>query len=326
VKTSFLFLAALVVSSSLTAQTTHHHHHQATPTPTVARALPVDSPRVERAIPVTKPTVAVVPTPEPTSEIPAETPTRTDATSKSQGGGGFIWFLVITIAGVWIWRRWAQSQPPKSKLTPEAEGVRKLILSDLANTGTTHRYNLNAYVLNKGESALWSFTDVKYYKQGTHREWVGGSHGYNVRIMKGFWYRVGSSRGHSVSTTSIDYKGYGNLVITTRGFSFLSTSESVRLPFSKIIGIETYRDGFKLLTDYAKNPIHMFGHLPTEDVAFIRDAMDLATRSPRGDQLREAIENSRRNVQPVPEPTDEPKLLNGVFKRLPEESREESTD
>ena len=124
----------------------------------------------------------------------------------------------------------------------------------------------------------------------------------------------------------MDYKGNRNLVITTRGFSFINATDAVRLPFTKIIGIETYRDGFKLLTDYARNPIHMFGHLPTEDVAFIRDATDLVTRSPRGDQLRETIENSRRNVQPGPEPTAEPKLLNGVFKRLPEESREESTD
>jgi hypothetical protein len=286
VKTSSLFLAVLVTASSLMAQTAHHRHHQVSPTPTVARALPVDSPMVERAIPVTTPkVVATTPTPEPVSEVPA-TPTSTDSESKNQGGGaGFIWFLLITIGSVWVWRRWAQAQPPKNKLTAEAEGVRKLILSDLANTGTTHRYNLNGYVPNKGESVLWSFTDVKYFKQGTHREWVGGSHGYNVRIMKGLSYRVGSSRGHSVSTTSMDYKGYGNLVITTRGFSFLSASESVRLPFTKVIGIETYRDGFKLLTDYARNPIHMFSHLPTEDVKFIQDAMDLATRSPRGDQL-----------------------------------------
>lgn len=80
----------------------------------------------------------------------------------------------------------------------------------------------------------------------------------------------------------MDYKGNRNLVITTRGFSFINATDAVRLPFTKIIGIETYRDGFKLLTDNARNQIHMFGHLPTEDVAFIRDATDLVTRSPRG--------------------------------------------
>jgi hypothetical protein len=212
----------------------------------------------------------------------------------------------------------------KCKLTLEAEEVRKLILSDLANTRTTHRYTLNGYVPQKGESVLWSFTDVKYFKQATHREWVGGSHGYNVRIMKGLWYRAGSSRGHSVSTTSMDYKGNGNLVITTRGFSFINATEAVRLSFTKVIGVETYRDGFKLLTDYARNPIHMFGHLPTEDVTFIRDAMDLATGTPRGDQLRETVREPSYDASPPSQTATKPKLLNGVFKRLPEESQENS--
>jgi len=60
--------------------------------------------------------------------------------------------------------------------------------------------------------------------------------GFQVKIVKGLWFPTGASRGHSVSSTSMDDHGTGTLVLTNQGFSFIGTN-STRILFSHIISL-----------------------------------------------------------------------------------------
>lgn len=147
-------------------------------------------------------------------------------------------------------------------------------LDDLRKGITPDRYNLNGFVCKKNEKVLFSFQGVRHYHQGTHSQWTGRSAGVSVKIVKGFWFRTGANRGHSVSSTSMDDQGTGTLVLTNQGFSFIGTN-STRIPFSHILSLEPYADGFSLDTDYARNNKHMFGHMHPTNAAFVKSAVDI---------------------------------------------------
>ena len=72
----------------------------------------------------------------------------------------------------------------------------------------------------------------------------------------------------------MDDQGTGTLVLTNQGFSFIGTN-STRIPFSHILSLEPYADGFGLDTDYAHNNKHTFGHMHPTNAAFVKSAVDI---------------------------------------------------
>ena len=202
--------------------------------------------------------------------------------SSGNGSGGILTFVILGIIGVFgakFLLKLASSTLSAAVTPTSADTVNQQeTLDDLRKGITPDRYNLNGFVCKKNEKVLFSFQGVRHYHQGTHSQWTGRSAGVSVKIVKGFWFRTGANRGHSVSSSSMDDQGTGTLVLTNQGFSFIGTN-STRIPFSHILSLEPYADGFSLDTDYARNNKHMFGHMHPTNAAFVKSAVDIIGKS-----------------------------------------------
>jgi hypothetical protein len=157
---------------------------------------------------------------------------------------------------------------------------REAILQDLAATGNTSRYSLENFHPRKGESVIWSFNKVGYYRKISYSEYEGGSRGISIPIAKGIRYRVGASRGKSVRRSAIELQSRGTLVFTTAGFTFLSGTDSVRIPIDKILAVQPEGIGISLHLDYVRNPYAGFDRLSKTDFDFIKRAIDILRASP----------------------------------------------
>jgi hypothetical protein len=72
----------------------------------------------------------------------------------------------------------------------------------------------------------------------------------------------------------MDSQGEGTLVFTTTAVCFIGAN-SARIPFSHVLALNTYTDGFGLITDYARNSKHIFGHMHSDNVTFLKTALAL---------------------------------------------------
>jgi hypothetical protein len=135
-------------------------------------------------------------------------------------------------------------------------------------------YRCPQYMPRKGEILLWGFDNIKYWHQGTHSEYHGGSVGVSFRVARGLWVRTGQHRGHSVSHESMDYKGLGTLLLTNQGFAFMGTS-TIRVLFSHIVSFEPYKDGVGFETEQVRNNKYMFNNMSAMGASFIDDAINL---------------------------------------------------
>ncbi len=123
------------------------------------------------------------------------------------------------------------------------------ILSDL-QSGRTPKYMINApIILKKGEIALWCYNNVTMYQEKTKREYVGRTNSISIPIIKGVRYRTGGFRGHPVETSYMENMGIGSLYITNQNIIFMGQMRSIKVPYSKIIGINPYVDGMEVQRD-----------------------------------------------------------------------------
>jgi hypothetical protein len=104
-------------------------------------------------------------------------------------------------------------------------------------------------VLQRGEKAVWCFNGVDYLEDRTRRQFVGGSQGVSVRIMKGVYYRVGAFKGESVYSTERQHVGNGLLLVTDTNLYFHGAAKSFRIPFKKIVSFTPFADGIGLVRD-----------------------------------------------------------------------------
>ena len=186
-----------------------------------------------------------------------------------------ICLLVLLFVVYLLNKRAKRAVPPPLPPDPNETEVQKLVLDDLGKGTPTEHYKLNGFLPKKAEKVLWCFKNVKHYQLGTHSEWVGRSAGVSFRVAKGIRVRTGGSRGHKVSRSQMDYKGKGDLVLTTQGFTFVGAADAARIPLSRILAFQTYSDGFGLQTDYARNNHHLFSHIHADNVVFLKSALDL---------------------------------------------------
>ena len=123
------------------------------------------------------------------------------------------------------------------------------ILTDLQQ-GRTARYNIQApIILTKDETALWCYNNVTMYQEKIRREYVGSHSGFSFRVMKGVTYRTGGFKGHPVETSYMENMGLGSLYVTNKNIIFMGQSRSIKVPYSKIIGINPYSDGMEVQRD-----------------------------------------------------------------------------
>lgn len=107
-------------------------------------------------------------------------------------------------------------------------------------------------MLGRGECALWVYDNVTMYQEKITREYVGGSRGMSYRICKGLTYRTGSFKGHPVERSHMDMVGVGSLVVTNKNFFFHCPTASVKIPYSKLVGVTPYSDGLEVHKEEAK--------------------------------------------------------------------------
>lgn len=107
-------------------------------------------------------------------------------------------------------------------------------------------------MLGRGETTIWVHHGVTMFREKITREYQGGSRGYSYRICKGLTYRTGSFKGKPVERSSMESVGTGELVITNKHLFFHCPTTSVKIPFSKLIGITPYSDGLEVHKEEAK--------------------------------------------------------------------------
>lgn len=105
--------------------------------------------------------------------------------------------------------------------------------------------------IQKGEQLIWAFPGSKYSEDKTKREFVGGSQGMSVRIMKGVYYNVGAFKGHAVEQTKLVDIDTGCVAITNKNIYFTGPQKSIRIPFKKIVTFQPFSDGIGVILDNA---------------------------------------------------------------------------
>jgi hypothetical protein len=124
--------------------------------------------------------------------------------------------------------------------------VKAAILRDIDEGRTPERVTINGaapFLLGKGESIVWKFDAVTYSQLATKTQYVGGSQGVSVRLMRGVYYRVGAFKGERVETKQLKQQGIGSLWLTTDAVYFVSDIGVTKIALSKIIAVQAYSDG-----------------------------------------------------------------------------------
>lgn len=128
--------------------------------------------------------------------------------------------------------------------------VQSLILRDIQEGKRVERMKLDhiPILLGKNEYILWAFNNIDGYEEKTGRRFVGGSQGISTRICKGVYYRIGSSKGHSIEYQYQNPLGRGLWIITNKNIYFLGQKQ-VKIGISKILSYEPYSDGLVIVKD-----------------------------------------------------------------------------
>lgn len=114
------------------------------------------------------------------------------------------------------------------------------------------------FLFQKSEKLIWLFQDVEYLERRTRAEYRGGSQGVSIRIMKGVYYRTGAFRGHRVEVEETRNIGTGMVALTTKHLYFGSNLTSFKIPYNKIISLQTYSDGIQVQKDGVRSKPQIF--------------------------------------------------------------------
>ena len=106
-------------------------------------------------------------------------------------------------------------------------------------------------ILGRGEKIIWGYQNVNLYQEKVTREYVGRTGGFSFRIIKGVTYRTGGFKGHPVEKSSMEHQGIGTLFVTNKHLIFHSQTKSIKVPYTKLIGISPYSDGIEINRDGA---------------------------------------------------------------------------
>lgn len=127
-----------------------------------------------------------------------------------------------------------------------------IVLKDLQRGVLPQKPLMVPVLLGRGECALWVYDNVVMFQEKITREYVGGSRGMSYRICKGVTYRTGSFKGHPVERSQMETIGVGSLVVTNKHLFFHCPTASVKIPYSKLVGVTPYSDGLEVHKEEAK--------------------------------------------------------------------------
>ncbi len=148
-------------------------------------------------------------------------------------------------------------------------------------TIAAHSNPMNAetsVVLQKDESIIWVL-GVGYNEIKDHTRYVGGSQGLSIRLIKGLYYRTGAFAGHKITEQGIEFH-LGDLTITNKVMFFVDFAGTtiVRIDIPKIVAMESYADGFKVVMGGAKPKPFTF-MADVQDIWFASNVISRITQS-----------------------------------------------
>lgn len=131
------------------------------------------------------------------------------------------------------------------------EFTKSLIIQDILHGVTPHRVTLAQNPINfkKGEILIWPFIGVTLYEEVVKRQTIGSSKGINIRIAKGIYYRIGAFKGEPLTTSSLQPKYSGSLLITNKNIYFYSDQKTIRFPYEKILSFVPFEDAIGIQPD-----------------------------------------------------------------------------
>ena len=143
--------------------------------------------------------------------------------------------------------------------SPYIRLIQSLVLRDLQEGKKPNRCTFSELpvLLGKTESVVWVYSNVTCYEEKTARKYVSGNRGVSMKICKGVYYRIGATKGHSVSYQYNDNLGIGLLIITNKNIIF-SGYKPVKIPISKVMSFNTFLDGIELVKEAANPKRYMF--------------------------------------------------------------------
>ena len=112
--------------------------------------------------------------------------------------------------------------------------------------------------LENGEVVIWLFNGVTYYTTRSRTQYVGGSHGVSIRVMKGVYYRVGAFRGEPIKTQYLSEEGRGIFVIASKNVYFWSPQKALKIRPKKIVSVQPYSDAVQIMRDASNASPQLF--------------------------------------------------------------------
>ena len=148
----------------------------------------------------------------------------------------------------------AMSQTELDKNSSLTKITKAAVLREVLDGKIPQRLSLDGRLpinFQKGEQLVWAFPQSNYLEDKTRRQYVGGSQGVSIRVMKGVYYRAGAFKGHPVDQTVRVHIDSGWVAVTDKNIYFAGSLKSVRIPFTKIVSFEPFNDGIGVMRDAA---------------------------------------------------------------------------
>jgi hypothetical protein len=127
-------------------------------------------------------------------------------------------------------------------------------LRDLLDGKTPARVQVTGQLpfnLQKDETLVWAFRNVKYYEKRTRTTYVGSSNGMSVRMISGVYFRTSNFRGAPVTTPETVQVDTGMMGVTTKHIYFAGERRGFRIPYGKIVTFAPYSDAIEVVRDVA---------------------------------------------------------------------------
>jgi hypothetical protein len=130
--------------------------------------------------------------------------------------------------------------------------VKSAVLRDLMAGVIPHRMTVDGnlrFNFQKSEQVVWVFEEVDYLEDKTRRQYVGGSRGVSVRVMKGVYYHIGGFKGHTIDRTERAHVDTRLVAVTTKQIYFAGAKKAFRIPYAKIVSFEPFTNGLGIMRD-----------------------------------------------------------------------------
>jgi hypothetical protein len=142
------------------------------------------------------------------------------------------------------------------------------ILRDLDEGKIQSRVKFDGHLpvlLGKTEELIWIFANSPLWELRTKTSYVGRSNGVSIRLARGLYYRVGSSRGERVQNASMEHVDTGAVFLSSKNLYFSGGTKTFKLPYSKMVSVKLFSDGLEIVKDGANPKPQVLG---LDDPAF----------------------------------------------------------